>query len=325
MGISVLSLFFFNYLPSGFLLLILKMKQFFNRDIRQYQPLLYSQPKKERDYGSKKKIVFLSLRSFTYYNLAVFEQVLGDCFREEGAEVKSLLCNNVLKTCDFLSKGARFSEGLCRKCQLQKDQFMSYYPSDYIFFSDYISKEKVSDLKDWVLEQTLEQLKSIVCDSVNIFEHAYDSLVKYNRNGVVDWSDPDQIQQYRHLCHQALVSLEVSKELFKQESPTHFVSLHGVYVSWGVMKEYLEKKGVKIVIHAKSVEEIGSMLFYKGGYSNDIADRSIWELFKKRPLSENKKELVSSFMKRKMEKTSFAYQLYYKRKKEKRKIGRAHV
>ena len=95
MGISVLSLFFFNYLPSGFLLLILKMKQFFNRDIRQYQPLLYSQPKKERDYGSKKKIVFLSLRSFTYYNLAVFEQVLGDCFREEGAEVKSLLCNNV--------------------------------------------------------------------------------------------------------------------------------------------------------------------------------------------------------------------------------------
>lgn len=258
------------------------------RDSRPY----YSQPglrdfwkKFPNSPSNKARVVVYGLRTYERSDLAVFEKVLSDSLRYKGASVFNLLCGGLLSSCDGASNPDSH-EPLCAVCRCQHKTFENLYPGDFLLMSQLLGEGGVETARKAADAVADEAMASFEFLGVRVGEHAFNSANKYFRNEIQDYKDVKYLHALRHNLFQAILLVLVAKGLLEKEKPTHFITLHGGYSTWGPISEYLGTHGVAIYIHNKSINRVGCFYITKAGQDlSDIVAKEVWEEAQKVPLT----------------------------------------
>lgn len=245
---------------------------------------------------TKIRVVIYGLRTYERNDLIVFEKVLSDALRYNGANVQNLLCEGFLTSCD----GAPYPkshEPLCVYCRSQRKHFYELYPNDFIRMADYLIKEDYVNAQKTI--DTLDpcNLKDYEFLGVKVGEHGFDSTIKYFRNRVKNYNDSCFLEVLKHNVFQGVLLVLVAKGILETEKPTHFITLHGGYSTWGPIADYFGLHGVSIYFHNKSVYRVGCFYITKAGqYIADIIAKEIWEKQKLLALKEEQKTRLSNHL-----------------------------
>lgn len=297
-----------EYLPYWALLYLRDLLAFVDPELKKYRPLDYqeSDPHIGLEHAH---VLILGLRTYRHYDLAVFEKVLSDALVHNGARVTNLLCGNSLDSCDADSGDEKYQALVCKKCKHERNPFMKLYKNNFTFFKDHLPPDADTSIRNTISNLDHEDLFSFKHRDVSISSHALDSVRRYYRNNLIDFEDDQTIQVLRNKLIQGALCVEVAHNILRTLRPTHFISIHGVYVSWGPMTEYFRKNGVKVCIHAKTSDTVGKVLFFKD-VNNSIFERDAWASFKEETLSYHQKKQLDDFMQRKKNGNTHVYKLY---------------
>jgi len=291
--------------------------RFFNTPGLAAQRAYYLQPgmktfwkKYPNRQDAKARIVIYGLRTYERNDLIVFEKVLSDVLRYQGANVLNLLCEDFLTSCD----GAAYPKShraVCIYCRSQRKKFRELYPNDFIRLADYLTKEDYSSAKKAVDTLDPFRLKDYEFLGVKVGEHGFASAIKYFRNRVQDYKDSRFLEILRHNVFQGILFVLVAKGILEKEKPTHFITLHGGYSTWGPISDYLGAHGVSIYLHNKSVYRVGCFYVTKAGqYIADIIAKEIWEKQKLLTLTEEQKALLSNHLNSVKQGSTTEYKVY---------------
>ena len=274
----------------------------------------------EADFNARKgeaKVLILGLRTFSAYDLSVFEKVLSDALKHNGAEVKILICDNVLDSCDVDVKGCATQKSACYVCKKGREKYKKNYKNEYVSFARFTSLEEIESTKTTVAGLNDDELINFKYLGVNLNEYAVESTIKYFRKGNFDGKSPEHLKVLRHYTIQGIISLNVAKRVIETENPTHFVSLHGCYVSWGPFAEYCLNKGIHIVTYNYIPHKMGCCSFATGKYSPPgvrldltVETKRLWACFKEKELSEDQKKKIRDFLWLKKQGKTLDYKLY---------------
>lgn len=265
----------------------------------------------------KKKVIIYGLRTYATHHQAVFEKVFSDLFRFHGANVKNLVCGDILPSCDGATKDVPDWLG-CHVCRKQRKYHINNFPNDFIFFNQFISKKEIDEIKKEVQGLTDDELPSFEYFGVKVGRHAIDSVC-YAFQFVFDYNNKSHLKKLRGSVYRGMITVQVAKNLLAVEKPTHMLTLHGCYASWGPFSEYLSKNGVSVYVHRILLTPgMGYFDFPKWTFDiNSIPSKEIWEQKKHAPLCEEHKNRVKSFIMNRKSGTSPDYVIFYEQKKGK--------
>lgn len=278
-------------------------------ELKKYKLLTYQKRESEKS-GNDAHVLILGLRTYRHYDLAVFEKVLSDVLVHNGAKTTNLLCGGVLDSCDADSGDNHNQDLICRQCKRENNDFIKLYNNNFVFFRDFLPASTENVIREKILNLNHEELRSFNYLGVNVSTHAIESTQRYYRKTILNLADDYVVEILRHKLVQGALCVEVAQNILRMLKPTHFISLHGVYVSWGPMAEYFRNNGVKVCIHAKSADIMGTFIFFKNGLNNNIFEEDFWKVFVKKDLSDEKKRRLSQLMLSKKNGSTLAYKLY---------------
>lgn len=242
------------------------------------------------------RVIIYGLRTYERYDLGVFEKVLSDSLRFNNANVQNLICDGFLTSCD----GATYPdshESLCVFCQQQRKHFRKLYPNDFLLIADYLTKQDYIDAKKAVNSLDAVALKNYEFLGVKVGYHGVTSVNKYFRNKVPGENDSFFLQVLRHNVFQGVLLTIVARAILEKEKPTHFMTLHGGYSTWGPISDYLGAHGVSIYIHNKSINRVGCFYITKSGQDlSDIVAKEVWDEQKLLPLTQNQRLSLRSHL-----------------------------
>lgn len=297
-----------EYLPYWALQYLKDLLAFVDPDLKKYIPLNYQKTEPHVSITNA-HVLILGLRTYRHYDLAVFEKVLSDVLIRNGAKVTNLLCGNALDSCDADSGDEKYQTLVCNKCKHERNQFMKLYKNNFIFFRDFLPTNAENNIRKLILNLDHKDLFSFKYLNVNVSSHALDSVKRYYRNNLLNFEDDQTTQILRHKLIQGTLCVEAAKNIFNTLKPTHFISIHGVYVSWGPMTEYFRENGVKVCIHAKTSDTVGKVIFFKN-VNNSIFEKDAWISFNEKQLSYHQKKQLNEFMQSKKNGNTHVYKLY---------------
>lgn len=259
---------------------------------------------------AKERVIIYGLRTYERYDLGVFEKVLSDALRYKRANVQNLICDGFLTSCD----GSTYPEShefLCASCKQQGKHFRKLYPNNFLCMADFLTEEDHANAKKTVNSIDISELKNYEFLGVKIGDHALASANKYFKNQILNYEDPRYIEVLRHNVFQGFLLVLIARGLLEKEKPTHFITLHGGYSTWGPISDYLGAHGVNIYIHNKSINRVGCFYITKAGQDlSDVIAKEVWEEQKHIALSDKQREqLRNHFMSVKEGKTT-EYKLY---------------
>lgn len=245
---------------------------------------------------AKERVIVYGLRPYERYDLAVFEKVLSDVLRYNKANVQNLICDGFLTSCDGTTY-PETHESLCAACQQQRKRFRKLYPNDFLRMADFLTEEDYGNARKAVNILDIFALKSYEFLGVKVGEHALTSANKHFRNQIQNYEDPRFLEVLRHSVFQGVILVLIAKGLLEREKPTHFITLHGGYSTWGPISDYLGAHGVSIYIHSKSINRVGCFYITKAGQDlSDIVAKEVWEKQKLLPLTEEQRTALHSHL-----------------------------
>jgi hypothetical protein len=238
------------------------------------------------------RIIIYGLRTYAVNHLAVFEKVLSDALRYNGANVQNLICDSFLSSCDGATVG-QSDKKICRMCSHERAYFMKIYANDFLFFSQFINNDEQRSIREKVALLDVDNLIDYTFLGVNVGNHALNSCKKYFKYGIFDSEDERHLKVIRHNLFQGMLMVQIANNLLVKESPTHFITLHGGYSTWGPIAEYFHNKGVAVYRYEKSVNNMG--YFYITRFREDLSDivaRDLWEVSKNKDLSKDQRDVL---------------------------------
>jgi len=267
-----------------------------------------------KNYSNRKeakvKVIIYGLRTYERYDLSVFEKVLSDVLRYKNANVKNLICDGLLTSCDGVTH-PELHEFLCATCKQECKYFLKLYPNDFLRLSDYLTKEDYIDAEKTVKGLEAAALKGYEFLGVKVGNHGFTSANKYFRNKVQNYNDSRFLEALRHNVFQGVLLVLVAKGILEKEKPTHFITLHGGYSAWGPISDYLGAYGVFIYIHNKSINRVGCFYITKAGQDlSDIVAKEVWEEQKLLPLTENQRTNLRSHLNSVKQGSTTEYKVY---------------
>lgn len=282
--------------------LLIKGPFTFIRRFRDSKPY-YSQPgmrefwrKFPNSPSNKARVVVYGLRTYERSDLAVFEKVLSDALRHRGASVYNLLCGGLLSSCDGASNPEPHGP-LCTVCRCQRNTFEKLYPNDFLLMAELLKEGDIETARKTAAGVADGDMQGFEFLGVRVGEHAFNSANKYFRNEIQDYTDPRYLHSLRHNLYQAILLVLVAKGLLEKEKPTHFITLHGGYSTWGPISEYLGAHGVSIYIHNKSINRVGCFYITKAGQDlSDIVAKEVWEEARNVPLTPEQKQRLHAHL-----------------------------
>jgi len=260
--------------------------------------------------SNRAKIIIYGLRTYAIYNLAVFEKVLSDTLRYHGANVQNLICDNFLSSCDGATLG-QSDKKICKTCSNQRAYFKKLYPNDFLCFSQFINNNEQRLIKKATILLDADDLIDYSFLGVNVGRHALNSCNKYFKFGIFDPNDKHHLKVIKHNLFQGMLMVQIAKNLLEQENPTHFITLHGGYSTWGPIAEYLHNKGLAVYRYEKSGNNMGC--FYITKFREDLSDivaKDLWEILKNEDLSKDQRNVLHRFFQDKKQGISEEYKLY---------------
>jgi hypothetical protein len=232
------------------------------------------------------RVIIYGLRTYERYDLAVFEKVLSDVLRYNHANVQNLICDGLLTSCDALMH-PESHDRLCSACYSERSCFSKIYPNDFLRLSEYLSKKDYANTRKIVNGLDAAGLMNYEFLGVKVGEHGLTSANKYFRNKVQDHNDSHFLVILRQSVFQGILLVLIAQGIFAKEKPTHFITLHGGYSTWGPISEYLGAHGVNIYLHNKSINRVGCFYITKAGQDlSDIIARETWEIQKSASLTD---------------------------------------
>jgi hypothetical protein len=266
------------------------------------------------DIKNKAKIIIYGLRTNAACNLAVFEKVFGDFFIKNGAIVKNLICGGCLPSCDGSTKGIP-DWVVCRACNTQRKFYLRNYPSDVIYFKEFISKKEIKEIESIVKKLENSELENFRYKGVNVGRHAVDSVI-FHFQFIFDRLNNAHRDKLRKSLVLAMIVTFVAERLFEKENPTHIFTLHGCYATWGPFADYLSKKGVTVYVYRKVLNPgMGYFDFPRWTDNpNDVPAREVWEKAKLKELTDQQKTRLQQFMYQKKAGKTADYKFFYEQK-----------
>ncbi|MFH1772638.1 MAG: hypothetical protein ABH872_07475 [Candidatus Omnitrophota bacterium] len=287
-----------------------RIKQLLNTEERKYIKNIALSKRICQPKETKAKVIILGLRTFSTHNLSVFDKVLSDSLRHNGADAKVLICDNILESCDIRTIGDLPQKVFCHKCKMERKQYKKMYGNDYLSFSQFISLEEIEQARKIVSLLDDKDLINFSYMDVNISLHAIDSTIKYFRKSNFNPENSRHLEVMRHNILQGVISVKVAKNLVDAEKPTHLISLHGCYVSWGPFYDYCKKNKIHVVRYSKAIHKIGYFAFVTYGRFATIEDKNLWSDYREKELSLRQKEEVKEFLYKKKDGKTLDYKLY---------------
>ena len=145
--------------------------------------------------------------------------------KKKGNNVIFLCCDETLGHCLDNPLG---SKGLCKMCKfLQKSRAKKYgLSNEFHFIGEYLSKEMEIKAMDSIFDySTMDELKSIVYDGVEIGYGAVSTYVSLTRN--MSYITPEIKKYLDHLLSIQIKHIEILKEIFKRINPELVYFLNG--------------------------------------------------------------------------------------------------
>jgi len=306
---------FFSWIPFTLPKTINNLKAYFGHYGMQEYWKSYPNNKNNRN-----KVIIYGLRTYATHHQAVFEKVSSDFFRFNGANVKNLVCGNVLPSCD--GDTAMDSKVLCYICRKERKYHIKNFPNDFIYFNQFISKSEVEQINDEVENLSDGELENYQYMGVNVGRHALDS-VEFAFQFLFDKNNVLHLRKLRDSVYRGMITVKVAKNLHEIEKPTHLLTLHGCYTSWGPFSEYLGRQGVNVYVFGMGwTPGLGYLEFNKWTLNEDkmkdvrkdVPAKTTWEQKKNEPLLKEQKEQIHSFLLKRKEGKSFDYLTFYEKK-----------
>ena len=69
--------------------------------------------------------------------------MLIDSLRHQGAQVKNLLCDNCLSSCDMFHRDQVDQNSACQSCFIQRSSFKQKYPCDFLSMKQFITPDEM--------------------------------------------------------------------------------------------------------------------------------------------------------------------------------------
>lgn len=255
--------------------------------------LIFGKIKHSVAKGRSPKVLILALRSIPTTNLVYFDAVFGHAFKKLGCDVKMLYCDGVLDSCDA-DTVFRNQKPQCFVCKKLGGCVRNSLNLDNVFYSQYISKSDVEEIKKEVAALHDEELSGHQYLGVNVGKHAHASAVRHFLFGNLDMNNPKEVLIFRKRLVSSMIAVRVAERIYSREKPDVFFMLHGIYSTWGPFRDYYRLKGVDTVIYVNTPSRFGHFIFYRNVTPNDIVSAYAWSEFRNLPLGKEEEKQIDS-------------------------------
>ncbi len=212
-------------------------------------------PKLESCKNNKKinRKILIATSSGGLQSILVFEALLGNILKYEGCEVDFLLCDEILSGCVmktiFNNTEKQLLESYsnktgCSICFLRAKNYLEKYKLNVLKFSDFIDKKKIKAIEERKYDNlSSEEIKKIVINDIPVGEHANSGTIRYYTGTNLEnykYSKEVLIQYLKS----AIITKEVSENLFNLKKYDEVFMNHGVYVPQGVIIDCAKKRKI---------------------------------------------------------------------------------
>ena len=239
-----------------FKILIRKLKSLYNFLKGNRMPeLKYFKKKLPKSNKPNKKKILIATSAGGLKSQVVFESLLALTLEYKGCDVEILLCDKVLPICIMntfdntnerkiingknLSCNQCFDEtyNLLKKSNLKVKKF-----SDHL---DHLDHNEFKFLKKYNFKKlSIEKIKKFKINEINIGEHAYSGALRFYAKTILDDEKLGKNILLKYL-DSAIITMNISQNLFKNNKYSKLVMNHGIYVPQGVIIDVAKKFKIK--------------------------------------------------------------------------------
>lgn len=217
-------------------------------------------------------VIFTSMVGANQHLMAV-DVVLARALQARGHRVKFVLCDQALPACE--AKAANVEEEWqvrCARCFSFGLNLLNAAGADILFASDLI--DETDAVQDWSA-------------------HVEAALLKHFRVGRL--ANDDYVEQRRKIFRQAAAMSERIGKALVRLRPDRIVMTHGIYSTWGPMRERLLQAGIPLVSSAEGKKK--DSIKFNWSTSADWWDVSEeWERVKDVPLTLDQERRIDEYL-----------------------------
>ncbi len=167
--------------------------------------------------------------------------IIAKALQLRGAEVKVLLCGEVLQGCEIKSVRNENSLDPCWNCRIHAGQLSPLFKLDVSRLSDYLSLSEIRSIQIEA-KQVLSQKDKIEKHNVSLNSAVEDSLVRYFY-GAVPGDQPTLERVSQAHAMTALLATEIAKRIDSQWNPDVVFNNMYCYSAWEPFYLYYRKNG----------------------------------------------------------------------------------
>jgi hypothetical protein len=193
----------------------------------------------------------------------VIDSLVGTALWLRGADVRGLLCDEVLPACEAASyvnvgspagfAAAGPQRDLCAGCLRDGVTYFRGVPFAVDAYSQYVSEAQVERALAETARMSLDECYRHRRDGVALGEQARAGVLRFFGKVTFDHENPDVVLRIaRRYLAGAIVTAEVARAVITAYRPDVVVAHHGVYVPQGVVGMVARSLGVRVVHWAAS-------------------------------------------------------------------------
>jgi len=241
------------------------------------------------------KVIVFSVRTIPGANLTYFDSIFAHGFRKLGCDVKMLICDGLLDSCD-VDTVYQDQKKECYYCNRLRPLVKNATRLDYISFGQYISQSDIEEI-----EQTVARLDFDTCSNyqylgVDVGKYARSAAIKFFLTGWLDMDEPQHLATLRKKLVYSMIMTRIASNLYAEEKPDRILMLHGIYATWGPFADFFINKGVDVVVYAKMVARFGNYLFTRNTREFELMAEGTWAEFKKTPLTDEEEAEIDAYL-----------------------------
>lgn len=198
------------------------------KDVRKYS----------KYQGKKVLIPLIETNHYQYAQILITAKAL----QLRGAQVKVLLCGQVLDGCEIKSVRTEDDKDPCWTCRYNERNIVPLFGLDTIHLADVLTKDEQRELDTEIATINNAVKKSIVKEGIDLTQCIEDSVVRYFYGGVpFDQQAHDKVR----LAHTktAIMSLQIAKSIDQSWTPDVVFNNMGCYSAWEAYSRYYDRHG----------------------------------------------------------------------------------
>lgn len=257
-----------------------------------------------------KKIIF-NLIYGMYGDIIYWECGLAKALQMRGHDVKALVCGKAFTMCTSeYNIQSVHDDKTCKHCVDFSKDFLDVTGIPYSTYNDYVSDEKIENIKNRVNKLSIEECENLVYKDVNVGALHMNAAMRYFEGDLSPNKDEHEWVLRSELIN-SIIATDTAEKIVKEEKPDIVVTRHVGYSSWGSFAQYCENKGIRVCYPGEGYKEDTLGFDFN---INSITDSNYKKYYektrKKKPLNKKEDAELQSFLDNRMKGKSTDTSLY---------------